>query len=197
MKKALKVELLFITPDAERLIELAGRTAYQSFGKIKKGSHREFVRMLRRSGHHSVLEHAYATFRISGISRACSHQLVRHRLCSFTQKSQRYVDEKNFSYVLPPSIEENSEAKKVFEEFMETAKKTYVRLKELGIKNEDARFVLPNATETEIVLTANFRELRHIISLRKAESAQWEIRKVAEEMLKILKEHAPSVFEDL
>jgi thymidylate synthase (FAD) len=193
----LKVELLFITPDSERLIELAGRVAYQSFHRLKEGSEKEFVRMIRRSGHHSVLEHAYATFRISGISRACSHQLVRHRLCSFTQKSQRYVDEKDFSYVIPPSVEENEEAKKLFEEFMESARNTYVRLKELGIKNEDARYVLPNATETEIVLTANFRELRHIISLRKDKSAQWEIRKLAHEMLRLLKEHAPSVFEDL
>jgi thymidylate synthase (FAD) len=193
----LKVELLFITPDSERLIELAGRVAYQSFHRLKEGSEKEFVRMIRRSGHHSVLEHAYATFRISGISRACSHQLVRHRLCSFTQKSQRYVDEKDFSYVIPPSVEESEEAKKLFEEFMESARNTYVRLKELGIKNEDARYVLPNATETEIVLTANFRELRHIISLRKDKSAQWEIRKLAHEMLRLLKEHAPSVFEDL
>ena len=193
----MKVELLFITPDSERLIELAGRVAYQSFHRLKEGSEKEFVRMIRRSGHHSVLEHAYATFRISGISRACSHQLVRHRLCSFTQKSQRYVDEKDFSYVIPPSVEENEEAKKLFEEFMESARNTYVRLKELGIKNEDARYLLPNATETEIVLTANFRELRHIISLRKDKSAQWEIRKLAHEMLRLLKEHAPSVFEDL
>jgi len=193
----LKVELLFITPDSERLIELAGRVAYQSFHRLKEGSEKEFVRIIRRSGHHSVLEHAYATFRISGISRACSHQLVRHRLCSFTQKSQRYVDEKDFSYVIPPSVEESEEAKKLFEEFMESARNTYVRLKELGIKNEDARYVLPNAAETEIVLTANFRELRHIISLRKDKSAQWEIRKLAHEMLRLLKEHAPSVFEDL
>lgn len=91
----------------------------------------------------------------------------------------------------------NPEAKKIFEEFMERAKAAYSNLKDLGIKNEDARYVLPNAVETEIVLTANFRELRHIIELRKNISAQWEIRMVAEEMLKLLMEHAPSVFEDL
>lgn len=193
----MEVELLFITPNPEKIIELAGRTAYQSFHKLKDGSEKDFVRMLRKSGHHSVLEHAYATFRIRGISRACSHQLVRHRLCSFTQKSQRYVNEENFSYVIPPSISEDPKAKKVFEEFMENARSTYKKLKDMGIKSEDARFVLPNATETEIVLTANFRELRHIISLRKQNSAQWEIRRVAEKMLEILKQHAPSVFEDL
>lgn len=193
----MKVELLFITPDSEKLIELAGRVAYQSFHRIKEGSEKDFVRMIRKSGHHSVLEHAYATFRISGISRACSHQLVRHRLCSFTQKSQRYVDERSFSYVIPPSIEKNPETKKIFVEFMEEARRVYAKLKELGVKNEDARFVLPNATQTEIVLTANFRELRHIISLRKSDSSQWEIREVAEKMLEILKQHAPCVFEDL
>lgn len=193
----MKVELLFITPDPEKLIELAGRVAYQSFHRIKEGSEKDFVRMIRKSGHHSVLEHAYATFRISGISRACSHQLVRHRLCSFTQKSQRYVDERSFSYVVPPSIAENPQAKEIFVEFMENARMVYSKLKDLGIKNEDARFVLPNAAETEIVLTANFRELRHIISLRKNESSQWEIRQVAEKMLEILKKHAPTAFEDL
>ncbi|MEM3427925.1 MAG: FAD-dependent thymidylate synthase [Nitrososphaerales archaeon] len=193
----MKVELLFITPDPEKLIELAGRVAYQSFHRIKEGSEKDFVRMIRKSGHHSVLEHAYATFRISGISRACSHQLVRHRLCSFTQKSQRYVDERSFSYVVPPSIAENPQAKEIFVEFMENARIVYSKLKDLGIKNEDARFVLPNAAETEIVLTANFRELRHIISLRKNESSQWEIRQVAEKMLEILKKHAPTAFEDL
>lgn len=193
----MKVELLFITPNSEKIIELAGRTAYQSYNRIRQGSEKEFVKMIRKSGHHSVLEHAYATFRISGISRACSHQLVRHRLCSFTQKSQRYVNEKEFSYVIPPSIMTNPEAKRIFEEFMERAKAAYSNLKDLGIKNEDARYVLPNAVETEIVLTANFRELRHIIGLRKNISAQWEIRMVAEEMLKLLMEHAPSVFEDL
>jgi thymidylate synthase (FAD) len=193
----MKVELLFITPSAEKLIELAGRTAYQSFHRMREGSEIDFVRMLRKSGHESVLEHAYATFRISGISRACSHQLVRHRLCSFTQRSQRFVDERGFQYVVPPSIEKNEETKAIFEETMQVLRQAYARLKMLGMKNEDARFVLPEATVTEVVLTANFRELRHIIRLRLQPSAQWEIREVAEKMLAILKIHAPHVFEDL
>jgi len=193
----MNVELLFITPSAEKLIELAGRTAYQSFHRMREGSEIDFVRMLRKSGHESVLEHAYATFRISGISRACSHQLVRHRLCSFTQRSQRFVDERGFQYVVPPSIEKNEETKAIFEETMQVLRQAYARLKMLGMKNEDARFVLPEATVTEVVLTANFRELRHIIRLRLQPSAQWEIREVAEKMLAILKIHAPHVFEDL
>lgn len=193
----MEVELLFITPSPQRLIELAGRTAYQSFEKMREGSHAQFVKMLLRSGHESVLEHAYATFRISGISRACSHQLVRHRLCSFTQKSQRFVDESSFQYVVPPSIEQNKEAKTVYEEAIQVLRRAYSSLKAQGIKNEDARFILPEATVTEVVLTANFRELRHIIKLRTHPSAQWEIREVAKKMLEILRAHAPDVFDDL
>jgi thymidylate synthase (FAD) len=152
--------------------------------------------MLINKGHYSVLEHAYATFRISGISRAFTHQLVRHRLCSFTQQSQRYVDESHFEYIEPDSVKNNSKAHSIFSEFMGEARRTYSDLQKLGIKNEDARFVLPNAVESRIVVTADFREWRHIIELRGSSDAQWEIRKVAIEVLKELKKHAPIVFED-
>lgn len=192
----MKVELLFITTDAEKLIETAARTAHQSFDKQGKDTEKKLIRMLIRKGHYSVLEHAYATIRISGISRACTHQLVRHRLCSYTQRSQRYVDESNFNYVEPESIKNDPKAHSLFTKFMEDAKRIYVELQRLGIKNEDARFVLPNAVESQIVVTANFREWRHIIELRGSPDAQWEIRKVAIEILKILKKHAPTVFED-
>jgi thymidylate synthase (FAD) len=192
----MKVELLFITPNAEKLIESAGRTCYLSFGKQGEGTEKAFVKMLIKMGHLSVLEHAYATFRISGVSRAFTHQLVRHRLCSYSQQSQRYVDESNFSYVEPDSIKNNPEAHSLFEDFMDKARKTYSELQKLGIKNEDARFVLPNAVETQIVVTANLREWRHIIELRGEPGAQWEIRRAAVEILKILKKHAPTVFAD-
>ena len=192
----MKVELLFITPDAEKLIETAGRTSYLSFGKQGKDTEKAFIRMLIKRGHLSVLEHAYATFRISGVSRAFTHQLVRHRLCSFIQQSQRYVDERNFNFIEPQSIKNNSEAHSIFTEFMGNARKTYVELQKLGIKNEDARFVLPNATESQIVVTANLREWRHIVELRGEPDAQWEIRRAAIEILKILKKHAPTVFGD-
>ncbi|HQJ56160.1 MAG TPA: FAD-dependent thymidylate synthase [Caldisericia bacterium] len=191
------VFLLYITRNPEKIIELAGRTAYQSFERIKEGSEADFVRMLIRNGHESVLEHAHASFVIRGISRTCSHQLVRHRLCSFVQKSQRFVNESNFKYVIPPSISKNKEAKELFENTMKTLDEAYIQLKSLGIRNEDARFVLPEATCTEIVVTGNFRELRHIIKLRKHKSAQWEIREVTERMLAILKLFAPNVFGDL
>ena len=192
----MKVELLFITPNAEKLIETAGRTSYLSFGKQGEDTEKAFIRMLIERGHLSVLEHAYATFRISGVSRAFTHQLVRHRLCSFIQQSQRYVDESNFNFIEPQSIKNNPEAHSIFTEFMDNARKTYVELQKLGIKNEDARFVLPNAAESQIVVTANLREWRHIVELRGEPDAQWEIRRTAIEILKILKKHAPTVFGD-
>ncbi len=191
-----KVELLSITPNAEKLIEAAGRTAYMSFDKQGKDTEKRFIRMLVKSGHHSVLEHAYATFRISGASRSSTHQLVRHRLCSFIQQSQRYVDESSFNYIEPDSIRNNSEAHSVFVDFMDKAKEAYLKLNRLKIKKEDARYVLPNAVESQIVVSANFREWRHIINLRGKSQSQWEIRRVAIEILKILKNHAPTVFGD-
>ena len=191
------IELLAITPDAEKLIELAGRTAYQSQDRITDDSAATFIAMLVRRGHTSVLEHASATFKISNVSRAFSHQLVRHRIASYTQKSQRYVSEKEFEYVIPESIKNNDSAYRTFLEAMRTLNDTYKYLQAMGIKNEDARFVLPNACTTEIVITANFRVWRHIIGLRTGKAAQWEIRNVCMEILKVLKERAPSCFGDL
>lgn len=193
----MKVELLSITPDVERVIERAGRTSYQSFEKEGEGTERSFIKMLLKRGHHSVLEHGWATFRIKEISRALSHQFVRHRIASFTQKSQRYVDESNFSWITPPSISQNPSAVKIYEELMKKAREAYRKLKEMGIKSQDARYILPNATETEIVITANMREWRHIIQLRGDPSSQWEIRKLAINILKVLKEHCPTIFCDM
>lgn len=192
----MRVELLFITPNAQKLIEEAGRTSYLSFDKQGRNTEKKFIRMLIKNGHLSVLEHAYATLRISCVSRAFTHQLVRHRLCSFTQQSQRYVDESEFNYIEPESIKNNSKSHSLFTKFMESAKRVYSELQRLGIKNEDARFVLPNAVESQIVVTANFREWRHIIGLRGSSDAQWEIRRVVIEILKILKKYTPTVFED-
>ena len=192
----MKVDLLFITPNAEKLIEMAGRTSYLSFDKQGESTEKEFIRMLIRKRHYSVLEHAYATFRISGVSRAFTHQLVRHRLCSFTQQSQRNVDESDFNYVEPESIRKKARTHSLFTKLMEESKKAYSELQRLGIKNEDARFILPNAVESQIAVTANLREWRHIVELRGSSDAQWEIRKVAIEILRILKKHVPTVFED-
>jgi len=191
-----KVTLLAITPQGEKLIEEAGRTCYLSLDKIGDGTEKNFIRNCIKNGHLSILEHASATFRIQGASRAFTHQLVRHRLASFSQQSQRYVDENEFHYIIPPDIEKNAEAQKVFRDFIEQSRAAYVKLRELGIKKEDARFVLPNALESQIVFSANFRELRFIFTLRLHRSAQWEIRRVCTEMLKIMQREAPSVFGD-
>jgi len=191
-----KVELLSITPNAEKLIETAGRTSYLSFPKQRENSEKTFIRMLIKNQHLSVLEHAYATFRISNVSRAFTHQLVRHRLCSFIQQSQRYVDESNFNYIEPDSIKENPEAHSIFIDLVIRAKEAYIKLHKLGVRKEDARYVLPNATGSQIVMSANFREWRHIIGLRGEPQSQWEIRRVTIEILKILKKHAPTVFGD-
>ncbi len=193
----MKVELLSITKDAERLIEDAGRTAYMTVDRKKRGSEKQFVQMLVRNDHLSVLEHAYASFRVRGGSRAFTHQLIRHRLCAFTQQSQRYVNEKEFAYVEPDAIKKKKEAHRLFADFMEKAREAYAGLQELGIRNEDARYVLPNAVGSEIVVSANFREWRHIIQLRGTIRAQWEIRRMAIEVLKVLKKHAPAAFGDL
>ena len=192
----MKVELISITPDAEKVIESAGRTSYQSFSYQNQDTEKKFIKMLIRNGHFSVLEHGTATFRIKNVSRALTHQLVRHRLCSFTQQSQRYVNEKEFNYILPETIKSNSEAKEIFEKFITFAQETYRELQKMGIKNEDARFVLPNATSSEIVITANFREWRHIIELRGHIHAQWEIRNLIIKIYQVLSKHAPTVFFD-
>ena len=194
--KKVSVELLALTPSPEKVIETAGRTCYLSFDKITDESAGKFIRARIKTGHDSILEHATASFRIRGVSRALTHQLVRHRLASFSQQSQRYVSEDDLSYILPPSIEQNSEAYRIYSDFMKTSEQVYSKLRTLNILKEDARFVLPNASETEIVFTANFRELRHFFLIRLDKHAQWEIRRAAYEMLMIMKKEAPNVFSD-
>ncbi len=193
----MKVELLAITPDCEKVIERAGRTCYMSLEGANSESASRFVRMLVTRGHHSVLEHATAVFAVSGLSRACTHQLVRHRLCSFSQKSQRYVSESEADFVMPESISSDGDAREVFTASTSASLASYRKLVELGIPREDARFVLPGAVETDIVLSANLRELRHVIELRGSRHAQWEIRRLAVALLRILKREAPNVFFDL
>ncbi|MCX6695215.1 MAG: FAD-dependent thymidylate synthase [Candidatus Altiarchaeota archaeon] len=194
--KEMKVTLLRITQDAEDLIASAGRVCYASEPKTPDAN-RKLIGKLRDMGHLSTFEHASATFLIECVSRACTHQLVRHRLASYNQQSQRYVNEQGFEYVTPPTVDKNPEARKVFDEGVENTRRTYKRLMELGVPKEDARFILPNACATKIVVTMNFRELRHFIKLRTGEGAQWEIKKLAQEMLAILKKDAPTAFGDM
>lgn len=189
------VELIAITPDAEHVIEQAGRTCYLSFDKSKEGSEAGFIKRLISMGHESPLEHASATFRIKDCSRSMTHQLVRHRLMSVSQQSQRYVSEDNFRYVLPESI--SDESVQDFHDDMEVIRQMYHKWRCRGMKREDARFVLPNACVSEIVVSANFREWRHIMTVRLSAKAQWEIRKACQKILALLKEHCPDCFADI
>ena len=150
------------------------------------------------SGHESVLEHWSATFAIEGISRACSHQLVRHRVASYSQVSQRWVNMEGFDYVIPVSIDLGSDD--VFNEYislMDSIDKMYHSFIERGIPEEDARYILPNACCTNIVVTMNARELRHFLGLRLCTRAQKEIRELAQKMLECLKDECPELFEDV
>lgn len=185
-----------ITADPEELIASSARICYASEPKTP-GANATLVNNLRDWGHLSAFEHASATFLVEGVSRACTHQLVRHRLASYNQQSQRYVNERGFEYIVPPSILQNPTAKAAFDSQVEAIRKAYQELIGLGIPKEDARFILPNACATKIVVTMNFRELRHFIRLRGAKDAQWEIKMLAQEMLKTLKERAPNVFSDI
>lgn len=193
----MNVDLVAYTPNPQRVIVAAARTCYLSFEKQNEESDRRLIRKLIGMGHLSVLEHATATFRIKGCSRAFTHQLVRHRLCSFSQQSQRYVEEEGFQVVTPPRIREFPDAFQLYQKTMEMIRNSYRSLREMGILKEDARFVLPNAVASEIVFSANFRQLRHMLVLRGAPHAQWEIREVFLRIGTILKEIAPDCFFDL
>ncbi|MCK4483143.1 FAD-dependent thymidylate synthase, partial [Candidatus Bathyarchaeota archaeon] len=158
---------------------------------------KRIIRRVTGYGHVSVIEHASFTFSIESVSRAMTHQLVRHRIASFTQQSQRYVTYDTLEkYVTPPSVADKTEAKKIFDETLERISETYKELLKLEIPKEDARFILPNAAKTNIIVTMNARELRHFFNLRCCVRAQWEIREVATEMLKRVKKVVPTLFEN-
>ena len=195
MENQLEVTLIAVTPNAQNVIEEAGRTCYLSFDKIDDGSASNFIQRLIKMEHESPLEHAYATFRIRNCSRAMTHQLVRHRLMAVSQQSQRYVDEDKFSYVVPEDMP--AEFLQDYHNDMDVIRQMYAKWRNRGLKKEDARFVLPNACTSEIVVSANFREWRHIIRTRTSKKAQWEIRKVAMAILDKLREQAPDCFEDM
>ncbi|MBN2003484.1 MAG: FAD-dependent thymidylate synthase [Anaerolineae bacterium] len=178
----------------EELIEHAGRVCYRS---ESHGNPAAFIRARLRDGHESIIEHAAATFEITGISRAASHQLVRHRLASYSQESQRYVDMSEPALVMPDAIACDSHAQEVWGAFVDNIKQTYRELRTLGVLKEDARFVLPNAAATRIVVTMNFRELLHFFRLRITPEAQWEIRAMAAKMLELLAPRVPNVFGEL
>ncbi len=207
----LNIKLLDFTDNALPVIYSACRQCYsEKFagdifdepGDRKKMA--QFVRKVVQSGHESPLEHVKFTFAIEGVSRALTHQLVRHRLASYSQQSQRYVKAGDFDYVIPSVIEKRPEAREEFLKLMNEIKKGYNRildvLKADGISgeaaNQDARFVLPQAAETKIVVTMNCRELMHFFKQRCCVRAQWEIRALADSMLEVCKARLPEVFEE-
>lgn len=175
----MKVTLIQATPNPIETIAQIASICYDSDPK----NHLGLVKHLYRNGHHSVFEHIYFTFKIEGISRACSHQLVRHRHCSFTQRSQRYCSEDGFGFVTPPSIEKDEELDH-YKDYMTTfVAPNYKELQTMGVPNEDARYVLPNACETSLYLSCNLRELIHMSNERLCRRAQWEIRELVQQMV--------------
>ena len=222
----LKVKIIAHTPEPDKVIAQAGKLCYSSVGvdeitqKLTEEEIARYVNMLATIGHESPLEHVSFSFAIEGVSRVLTHQLVRHRLASYSQQSQRYVKLDQFEYIVPPAIEKNPEAKRIFIETMERdqeaynqivdelindkigefkkihdrdlTKKEYSALEKQAI--EDARYVFPNACETKIVVTMNARSLLHFFNVRCCNRAQWEIREMATEMLKECKKVAPALF---
>ncbi len=194
------VQLVQHTPEPERVVAAAARLCYSaaSVDRLLEQEPQERRRLLEKIlalGHLSVLEHAVFTFAVEGISRACSHQLVRHRLASFSQQSQRYVSHRErFAAVVPPSIAARPELQRRYAELLDEIHRLYRDLVEAGVPPEDARFVLPNAAQTKLVLTMNARELRHFFALRCCRRAQWEIRELASAMLHIVRAAAPQLF---
>ncbi len=183
----MQVRLLNFTPNPELTCAAAARLCYSKVSaaeimqEMSEDRVRRLLEMVIASGHHSTIEHASFTFAIDGISRACSHQLVRHRIgISFDQQSQRYVDMSQPEYVIPPTIAANGDLAARFQEGMEASFALYRELVEAGIPKEDARFVLPNATATRLVMTVNFRQLMHMASIRLCFRAQWEIRRLVQ-----------------
>ncbi len=220
----MKVELLAYTPDADKLVSAAAKLCYakSDIGTLMDGltpdKVAEFLDTLTKLGHESPVEHASFTFGIEGVSRALLAQITRHRIASFSVQSQRYVEKSGFEYITPPEIADIPEALEIFEKEMKHDAEVYDRLRALLIEkhtktflaegmdeksavraagkkaNEDARFVLPNACDTRIIMTMNTRSLYNFFELRCCNRAQWEIRALATEMLRLVKGVAPLLF---
>ena len=220
----MRVKLIQHTADCEKLIAASAKRCYSNAGidaiseNLDKEGTEKFLNMLLSMGHESPLEHATFTFGVEGVSRSLLAQLTRHRIASYTVKSQRYVKEGQFEYVTPPEIEKDEKAKEIYIKTMEMEQKAYNDLTDIlqkthyetflsqGIEEkkalnmaekkaiEDARYVLPNACETKLICTFNARSLLNFFNHRCCERAQWEIRQMADEMLRLVKDVAPVVF---
>ena len=208
MQAKLKVALIRHTLSPEETVALGARLCYSKATiddltqRVSAKDQSDFVQKIMGMGHESVLEHASFTFGVEGVSRVLLAQLTRHRLASFSVQSQRYVSYENgFGYIVPPKIEAlGDEAKAEYERQMQQMHEWYCAWQEkLGTgegSNEDARFVLPGACETRLMMTMNVRELRHFFSLRMCSRAQWEIRALATEMHRLCMDVAPALFEN-
>lgn len=196
----MKVTLIAHTPEPEKIIASAAKLCYSSsdiktlMSDLSVEKIEAFIEKLAGLGHQSPLEHCSFTFGIEGVSRALLAQLTRHRIASYSVKSQRYVAETQFGYVVPPTISENEEVSNIYATFMDYCQEMYRALLQCGIPAEDARFVLPNACETQLVMTMNIRSLLNFFELRCCNRAQWEIREMADKMLELCKEVAPVIF---
>jgi len=222
----MKVSLITYTPEPEKIIAAAAKLCYASadldslFDGLTQENTTSFLEMLTNIGHESPIEHISFTFGIEGVSRALLAQITRHRIASFSVQSQRYVEEKNFEFVTPPEIQGDKVALKIFDEQMESSITAYNKLADIlkdkhfgdfisqGIDEktatskaqkkaiEDARFVLPNACDTKMILTMNARSLLNFFKLRCCKRAQWEIKAVADEMLRLCSNVAPVIFKN-
>lgn len=196
----MKVSLVSFTKDPEITCARCASISWRRKGmqEVRLNEAQDIIRRVLGYGHESVIEHASFTFFAEGISRSLTHQLVRHRIASYTQQSMRYVDltKSQAYFVRPKSISKNTQLAGLFNDTMTKCKNTYDILRKKGIPPEDSRFVLPIATQTKIAITMNARELRHFYEMRCCLRAQWEIRQLANKMLKICKAIAPSLFEN-
>ncbi len=199
----MNVILLSHTPEPDALVAAAARICYRDvtaedlLQSEEKNLSRKLIAELFTSGHMSTFEHVSFTFGIDGLSRVASHQLVRHRVASFSQQSQRYVkmSDDEEAVIIPPSIKNNPDAKALYIEAVRHSQQTYAALTEMGIPKEDARFILPHGHSTRLVMTMNARELHHFFSLRLCRRAQWEIHELARRMLALCREVAPVIFD--
>lgn len=213
----LKVNLIAHTPEPEKIVAAAAKMCYSNSGaeKIMDGLTEEkttkFLEYLTSLGHESPLEHIVFTFSVEGVSRSLLAQLTRHRIASYSVKSQRYVEEGSFEFITPPEIAKNDEALTAYNKTMESILDSYHKLTDILYEEhkktmdeksarkkaiEDARFVLPNACETKLIMTFNARSLLNFFSERCCERAQWEIRALAVEILKLVKKEAPVIFKN-
>jgi len=195
----MNVKLIGFTPNPEKLPALAAKLTHSKIKpeELEKSSDRELKGILEHVmnlGHTSVIEHTCFTFAISDVSRSLTHQLVRHRIASYAQQSQRYVNLSEPCYVTPPTIKKNKKMREAYDETMRNIWEQYNKLLRLGIPAEDSRYVLPNATCTNIIVTMNARSLLNFFELRCCLHAQWEIRQLANKMLREVKKVAPIIF---